>query len=142
MMQIIQRRSCPSDPFESIQPHRLGLQTADADQSSQGAKTDQTAHTHDPRHMRRFPAPSSSGTKTMTGREERENAPPVAGGSAFLSRGEVARLFGVSVSTVTRWARTGLLPAVRTPGGHYRFRAEDMRRVARSGPPNELLRLD
>ena len=50
----------------------------------------------------------------------------------FLSRGEVARLFGVSLSTVTRWARTGLLQAVRTPGGHYRYRAKDMRRAARA----------
>lgn len=49
----------------------------------------------------------------------------------FLSRGEVARLFGVFLSTVTRWARTGLLPTVRTPGGHYRYRAEDMRPAAR-----------
>ena len=64
------------------------------------------------------------------------------GGSTIFSRGEVARLFGVSVSTVTRWARTGLLPAVRTPGGHYRFRADDMRRAARAGSPDELLRLD
>lgn len=62
--------------------------------------------------------------------------------SQFLSRGEVARLFGVSVSTVTRWARTGLLPAVRTPGGHYRFRADDMRRAVRAGAPGELVRLD
>ena len=60
----------------------------------------------------------------------------------FLSRGEVARLFGVSASTVTRWARTGLLKAVRTPGGHYRFRAEETRRAAQSGPPDELVRLD
>ncbi|MFY9549573.1 MAG: helix-turn-helix domain-containing protein [Thermoanaerobaculia bacterium] len=51
----------------------------------------------------------------------------------FLSRGEVARLFGVSLSTVTRWARTSLLQTVRTPGGHYRYRAEEMRRAARSG---------
>lgn len=50
----------------------------------------------------------------------------------FLSRGEVARLFGVSLSTVTRWARTGLLEAVRTPGGHYRYRAESIRRAAGS----------
>ena len=63
-------------------------------------------------------------------------------GSEFLSRGEVARLFGVSVSTVTRWARTGMLPASRTPGGHYRFRADDMRRVSRAGLPNDLVRLD
>ena len=53
----------------------------------------------------------------------------------FLSRGEVARLFGVSLSTVTRWARTGLLQTVRTPGGHYRYRAEDMRRAVRPGIP-------
>ncbi len=70
--------------------------------------------------------------------------PPAApaGDRAFLSRGEVAKLFGVSVSTVTRWARTGLLKAVRTPGGHYRFRAEEMRRAARAGSPDELVRLD
>ena len=59
---------------------------------------------------------------------------------AFLSRGEVARLFGVSLSTVTRWARTGLVPAVRTPGGHYRFRADDFRGATRErlpAPPAE-----
>ncbi len=37
----------------------------------------------------------------------------------------MARIFGVSPSAVTRWARTGVLQAVRTPGGHYRFRASD-----------------
>ena len=60
----------------------------------------------------------------------------------FLSRGEVARLFGVSVSTVTRWARTGLLKSVRTPGGHYRFRAEETRRAAGTAAPDDLVRLD
>ncbi len=78
----------------------------------------------------------------MSAAEDRNDAASPSFDNAFLSRGEVARLFGVSVSTVTRWARTGLLPAVRTPGGHYRFRSEDMRRAARSGTPGELLRLD
>jgi excisionase family DNA binding protein len=56
----------------------------------------------------------------------------------YLSRGDVARLFGVSLSTVTRWARTGLVPTVRTPGGHYRYPADAVRRVAASGlPPME-----
>jgi excisionase family DNA binding protein len=50
----------------------------------------------------------------------------------FLTRRDVARLFGVSASTVTRWARTGLLPSVRTPGGHYRYRAEDALIAARA----------
>jgi len=55
--------------------------------------------------------------------------------TVFRSRGEVARLFGVSASTVTRWARTGVLPAVRTPGGHYRFRSEDIRKVVADTAP-------
>lgn len=53
----------------------------------------------------------------------------------FLSRKEVARLFGVSLSTVTRWARTGLIRSVRTPGGHYRYLAADL---ARALPSNAL----
>ena len=47
----------------------------------------------------------------------------------FLSRKEVARLFGVSLSTVTRWARTGLIRSVRTPGGHYRYPAAELART-------------
>ncbi len=49
----------------------------------------------------------------------------------FLSRREVAALFGVSFSTVTRWARKGLLKAIRTPGGHYRFPAGETRKAAK-----------
>jgi excisionase family DNA binding protein len=51
----------------------------------------------------------------------------------FLSRAEVARLFGVSLSTITRWARTGLIRASRTPGGHYRYRTEEVRLAVRAG---------
>lgn len=47
--------------------------------------------------------------------------------SQFLTRLQVARLFGVSVSTVTRWARRRVIKAIRTPGGQYRFRAADVR---------------
>lgn len=61
--------------------------------------------------------------------------PPAQEDGAFLSRGEVARLFGVSLSTVTRWARTGMIPALRTPGGHYRFRADDFRGAFRERFP-------
>jgi len=87
----------------------------------------------------------SAQSKVVPGPGPVPGAPPAsepAGDRAFLSRGEVAKLFGVSVSTVTRWARTGLLKAVRTPGGHYRFRADEMRRAARAGSPDELVRLD
>ena len=50
----------------------------------------------------------------------------------FLTRRDVAKLFGVSASTITRWARTGLIAAVRTPGGHYRYRFDDIARAART----------
>jgi excisionase family DNA binding protein len=56
--------------------------------------------------------------------------PLVRSARPFLSRGQVAGLFGVSLSTVTRWARTGLIPSIRTPGGHYRFRTEDFRNTS------------
>jgi len=34
---------------------------------------------------------------------------------------EVARLFDVSIMTVTRWAHEGKLLWGRSPGGHFRF---------------------
>jgi len=50
--------------------------------------------------------------------------------NSFLSPSEVAAMLGVSPSTVTPWARKGLLRAVRTPGGHYRFPAAETREAA------------
>lgn len=41
-----------------------------------------------------------------------------------LSPGEVAALFGVNPKTVIRWAQEGKLTAIRTPGGHRRFPAD------------------
>ena len=63
----------------------------------------------------------------------REATPTLPVEPDFLSRREVARLFGVSTSTVTRWARAGLLATIRTPGGHYRFRAGETLRAAQGG---------
>jgi excisionase family DNA binding protein len=45
----------------------------------------------------------------------------------LLKPGEVAAIFRVDPKTVTRWANTGKLSAVRTPGGHVRFRESDVR---------------
>lgn len=47
---------------------------------------------------------------------------------ALLTPGEVAEMFRVNPKTVTRWARAGRISAVRTLGGHRRFRAAEIRR--------------
>ena len=48
----------------------------------------------------------------------------------LLKPSVVAHLFDVEVSTVVEWARTGKMPALKTPGGQqYRFRAADVEAV-------------
>ena len=47
---------------------------------------------------------------------------------ALLMPSEVAAMFRVNPKTVTRWARAGKLNAIRTLGGHRRFRASEIRR--------------
>jgi excisionase family DNA binding protein len=55
-----------------------------------------------------------------------------AGGAArfegrLLRTREVALLFQVSERAVTDWARKGRIPSVRTPGGHRRYPADQVR---------------
>ena len=45
----------------------------------------------------------------------------------LLTPGQVAEMFKVNPKTVTRWARAGKITAIRTLGGHRRFRAEEIR---------------
>ena len=40
--------------------------------------------------------------------------------------GEVAKSFGVAVSTVRNWEKRGRITAIRTPGGQRRFRRTDI----------------
>jgi len=42
---------------------------------------------------------------------------------------EVAQLFRVDAKTVTRWATRGRVRSIRTPGGHRRFRREEVARL-------------
>jgi excisionase family DNA binding protein len=44
-----------------------------------------------------------------------------------MTPSECARAFGVDVKTVGRWTKLGLLKSFRTPGGHRRFFASDVR---------------
>lgn len=47
---------------------------------------------------------------------------------SLLTPAEVAAMFRVNRKTVTRWARAGKISAIRTPGGHHRFWASEVRR--------------
>ena len=47
----------------------------------------------------------------------------------LLTPAEVAALFRVNPKTVTRWHRSGKISAIRTLGGHRRFRAHEIRRL-------------
>ena len=45
----------------------------------------------------------------------------------LLTPGEVAALFRVDPKTVTRWAASGRISSIRTPGGHRRYREVEIR---------------
>jgi excisionase family DNA binding protein len=47
----------------------------------------------------------------------------------LLTPREVAAVFRVNPKTVSRWARSGRITAVRTLGGHRRFRAGEIARA-------------
>jgi excisionase family DNA binding protein len=44
----------------------------------------------------------------------------------LLTPAEVAAMFRVDPKTVTRWARAGKLTAIRTLGGHRRYREREI----------------
>ena len=39
----------------------------------------------------------------------------------YITTGEAAAIFDVEPDTVLRWIKSGDIPAIRTPGGHYRI---------------------
>ena len=50
----------------------------------------------------------------------------------LLTPAEVASLFRVDPKTVTRWAKAGKLTAIRTLGGHRRYRQSEVQRLLNS----------
>lgn len=49
----------------------------------------------------------------------------------FLTSAEVGKLLGVGATSVKRWADSGLLPCLRTPGKHRRFLRDEVERFRR-----------
>lgn len=60
-------------------------------------------------------------TKMMPGEESADDR--------LLTPSEVAEMFRVNPKTVTRWARTGRLRAIKTIGGHRRYRLSEVRKA-------------
>lgn len=52
----------------------------------------------------------------------------------WLTKAEVAAMFGVEPVTVGRWIRQGLLPSVRTPGNYRRFRRSVVEALLKQSP--------
>jgi excisionase family DNA binding protein len=72
-------------------------------------------------------------------------SPTLAAHSDLLRPAEAAALLGVRTSTIARWAREGLLAATATPGGHRRYRRDEIL-AARDGStpeaPAELTQME
>jgi hypothetical protein len=59
---------------------------------------------------------------------------PPPGEEEFLTSAEVAALYRVDIRTVARWAKTGRVTSIRTPGGVVRrYHAAQFRDASR--PP-------
>ena len=57
-----------------------------------------------------------------------ESVTPVP--SAYVRTAEAAAILHVSPKTITRWAKEGKLPHSRTLGGHRRYPANVIRKLA------------
>ena len=52
----------------------------------------------------------------------------------FMTPAEVAKVFRVDPKTIARWAKEGKIASARTPGGHRRFRRDDVLRLYMEAP--------
>jgi putative resolvase len=53
----------------------------------------------------------------------------------LLSPFETARMLGVDVKTIRRWAKAEKIRSLKTPGGHNRYFAEDVYRIRDGDSP-------
>ena len=56
---------------------------------------------------------------------------------ALLTPSEVAAMFRVDPKTVTRWAKAGKISAIRTLGGHRRYRESEIRALINGDVPGQ-----
>jgi excisionase family DNA binding protein len=61
----------------------------------------------------------------------------MAESESLLTPAEVAAMFRVDPKTVTRWAQAGKLNAIRTLGGHRRYRESEVRALLTGMVPEQ-----
>ncbi|THV27018.1 BldC family transcriptional regulator [Glycomyces paridis] len=61
---------------------------------------------------------------------------------ALLTPSEVAAMFRVDPKTVTRWAKAGKISAIRTLGGHRRYRESEIRALINGDIPTQRESVD
>jgi excisionase family DNA binding protein len=85
------------------------------------------------------PPPPAAQPVTITGQPVPPHQPG-SGAPGLLTPGEVADLLRVTSKTITKWAAAGKLTAIRTAGGHHRYRASEIQALlqppARQVPPS------
>ena len=59
------------------------------------------------------------------------------GAENLLTPSEVATLFRVDPKTVTRWAKAGKLTAIKTLGGHRRYRESEVKALLEKNNKND-----
>ena len=59
-------------------------------------------------------------------------------GERLLTPGEVGTLYRVDPRTAARWAAQGWPPAVKTPGGRWRFRESAVRQALGAPAPGDV----
>src|SRR5690606_37890099 len=105
------------------------------------SETSRTMETHRPEHPRpsrcqtgglRVPR-GGTGTRWRSGAMASRPHEP----EPLLTRGEVASRFRVDPKTVTRWAKAGKLSAIRTLGGHRRYRESEVRALLQGQIPQQ-----
>jgi len=75
--------------------------------------------------FRLYGAKRTIGAMSLKGSSEQE---------VLLTPAEVAKLFRVDPKTVTRWAKAGKITAIRTLGGHRRYRQSEVQVLLKSVP--------
>ncbi|TDA28618.1 MAG: hypothetical protein DSO01_00080 [Archaeoglobi archaeon] len=59
----------------------------------------------------------------------------------LYTTGEVAKIFGVSYVTVKKWAYSGKIKYIKTPGGKYRYPESEVAIYARVRQKQRLIEL-